>query len=86
MKTTHPGVVDISPELLKAVESLMSTTLLTSFHEICMSKNMRENFKTGLIVKLVKNEDQCDFINWRGRTLLSLTSKEERRGTFKMRI
>jgi len=40
----------------------MSTILLTSFHEICMSKNMRETFKTGLIAgeKLVKKEDLCD--------------------------
>jgi len=79
MKMTKPGVVDISPELLKAVESLMSTMLLKSFHEIWMSKNMPKDFKTGLIVKLVKKEDLCDCINWRGITLLSLTwtSKEE---------
>jgi len=86
IKTTQPGVVDISPELLKAVESVMSTILLTSFHEIWMSKNMREDFKTSLIVKLVKKEDLCDCINWRGTTLLSLTSKEEQRGRFELRI
>ena len=62
------GVADISPELLKAVESLMSTILLKSFHEIWMSKNMHEDYKTGLIVKLVKKEDLSDCINGRGIT------------------
>jgi len=51
-----------------------------------MSKNMPEDFETGLIVKLVKKEDLSDCINGRGVTFLSLTSKEEQRGTFENRI
>ena len=47
---------------------------------------MPEDFKTGSIVKLVKKEDLCDCISWRGITLLSLTIKEEGRGTFEKRI
>jgi len=66
--------------------SRISTILLKSFHEIWMSKNIPENFKTGLIVKLGKKEDLVDCISWRGITLLSLTSKEEGRGTFEKRI
>jgi len=54
MKTTQPGVVVISTELLKAVECLMPTILLKSFHEIWISKNMPADLKTSLIVKLVK--------------------------------
>jgi len=76
-----PRVVDISTELLKAVEFLMPTILLKIFHEIWIFKNMPEDSKTALIEKLVK--DLSDFSNWRGITLLSPTSKEEQRGTCK---
>jgi len=86
VKATKPGVFVISTELLKALESLMPTILPKSFHEIWISKNMPEDLKTGLIVKLVKKEDLSNCINRRGITFLSPISKEERKGTFEKRI
>ena len=70
-----PGVVNISAELIKAVESLIPTILLKIFRKIWISKNMPEDSsKTGLIVKLVRNGDLSDCINLMGKTVLSLTS------------
>jgi len=40
-----PGVVNISPELLKAVESLIPTILLKIFDDIWISKQMPETLR-----------------------------------------
>jgi len=48
-----------------------------------ISKNMPEDSKTALMVKLVKKGDLSNCNNWRGITLLSPTSKEEWRRTCK---
>jgi len=61
----------------------MPTILLKIFHENWISKNMAEDSKTALMVKLVKKGDLSNCTNWRGVTLLSPTSKEERRRTCK---
>lgn len=69
-----PGADGICTELLKAEESLTATILLKISHEISISENMPEDWKTGLIVRLAKKGDLTDCNNWRGITLLSLTS------------
>ena len=70
-----PEADGICAELLKAEESLTPTILLKIFHEIWISENMPEDWKAGLIVRLAKKGDLSDCNNWRGITLLSLTSK-----------
>ncbi|KAL9977332.1 hypothetical protein ACROYT_G014722 [Oculina patagonica] len=70
-----PGADGICAELLKAGKTLISTILQKIFQEIWISENMPEDWKTGLIVRLAKKGDLSDCNNWRGVTLLSLTSK-----------
>ena len=74
MKRTR-WVDSICTKLLKAEESLTPTILLKIIHEIWISKNMPEDWKTGLILKLLKKGDLSDCNNWRGITLSSVTSK-----------
>jgi len=69
------GADGTSAELLQAKESLAPTILSKLFCEIWTSENISEDWKTGLIVTLAKKGDLLDCNNWRGKTLLSLTSK-----------
>ena len=47
---------------MKAEESLTPTIVLKIFHEIWISDNMPEDWKTGLIVKLAKKGDLSHLI------------------------
>ena len=55
----------------------MPFTILSKFFwEIWISENMFENWKTALIVKVLKEGDLLDSSKWRGLTPLNLTRKK----------
>ena len=55
--------------------SLTFTILSNFFCKIWVSEYMLEDWNTGLIVRLQKQEDPSDCNIWRGVTLSSLTGK-----------
>ena len=76
MKSGKAGGLDgVTADMLKA-EDVMTPILLRSILErIWNSEETPESWTTGLIVKLPKKGDLSDCNNWRGITLLSITSK-----------
>ena len=74
-----PGADGIKADLVQAEKSLTFTILSKFFWEIWISKNMLEDWKTGLIVNILEEGDLLDSNNWRGLTLLSLRRKNSRK-------
>ena len=62
-------------EMFTAEETETQRLLMCIFREIWESEMIPEAWKTGLIVKLSKKGDLGECNNWRGVTLLPITSK-----------
>ena len=69
------GAVGVTAEILKAEDMETPCFLTDVFKEIWDSEQIPEAWKTGLIVKLPKKGDLGECNNWRGVTLLPITSK-----------
>ena len=70
-----PGADRISAEMLKAEENTTPRMLTKIFERIWLTETTPSEWNTGLIMKLPKKGDLSNCNNWRGITLLSLTSK-----------
>ena len=72
-----PGADGVSAEMLKAGGDVITETLTEILKEISLWQEgeIPVDWKTGLIVKLPKKENISLCKNWRGITLLSITSK-----------
>ena len=70
-----PGADGVTAEMLKADVNVTAPILTEIFKQIWEEGQIPEAWKTGLIFKLPKKGDLGDCNNWRGITLLSLTSK-----------
>ena len=70
-----PGADGVTAETLKADVNVTAPILTEIFKQIWEEGQIPEAWKTGLIFKLPKKGDLGDCNNWRGITLLSLTSK-----------
>ena len=70
-----PGADGVSAEMLKAGGDVITETLPEIFKEIWEEEEIPVDWKTGLIVKLPKKGKLSLCKNWRGITLLSITSK-----------
>ena len=70
-----PGVDSVTAEMLKADPEETPRILTEIFTQIWNAEEAPEAWKMGLIVKLPKKGDATNCNNWRGITLLSLTSK-----------
>ena len=70
-----PGADGVTAEILKADVNVTAPILTEIFKQIWEEGQIPEVWKTGLIFKLPKKGDLGDCNNWRGITLLSLTSK-----------
>ena len=76
MKSGRAGGIDrVTADMLKADKKYGPKILTTIFEEIWNSEVTPTDWKMGLITKLPKKGDLSDCNNWRGITLLSLTSK-----------
>ena len=69
------GVDGVTAEMLRAEETMTTRLLAEMFQKIWEDESAPATWKTGLIVKLPKKGNLADCNNWRGITLLSLTSK-----------
>ena len=74
-----PGADGVTVEMLKADVNVTAPILTEIFKQIWEEGQIPEAWKTGLIFKLPKKGDLGDCNNWRGITLLSLTSKVSNR-------
>ena len=70
-----PGQDGICPEMLKAEEEVTPIVLQQILQDIWEKETCPDTWRTGTIIKLPKKGDLGDCNNWRGITLLSLTSK-----------
>ena len=70
-----PGADGVSAEMLKAGGGVITETFPEIFKEIWEEEEIPVDWKTGLIVKLPKKGNLSHCKNWRGITLLSITSK-----------
>ena len=70
-----PGADGVTAEMLKADVNVTAPILNEIFKQIWEEGQIPEAWKTGLIFKFPKKGDLGDCNNWRGITLLSLTSK-----------
>ena len=76
MKSGKAGGLDgITADMLKAEEVDTPVYLHSILGNIWNNMTLPEEWKTGLIIKLPKKGDLSNCNNWRGITLLSLTSK-----------
>ena len=75
-----PGIDGVSAEMLKAGGDVITGTRTEIFKEIWEEEEIPVDWKTGLIVKLPKKGTLSLCKNWRGITLLSITSKVFSRG------
>ena len=71
-----PGIDDIPAELYKADSDLAVKELTRLFNRIWHEEKITDQWKKGLIVKIPKRGDLKECKNWRGVTLLPVTSKE----------
>ena len=69
------GEDDVCAEMLKAGGEETARRLCQILQNIWETEQIPEDRKTGLIITLPKKGDLSDCRNWRGITLLSLTSK-----------
>jgi endonuclease/exonuclease/phosphatase family metal-dependent hydrolase len=70
-----PGEDGVCPEMLKVEDTVTPQLLCQIFQKIWDSEEAPSDWKTGTIIKLPKKGDLGNCNNWRGITLLSLTSK-----------
>ena len=70
-----PGEDGICAEMLKAEEEATPKVLQHILQDIWEKESVPESWRKGIIVKLPKKGDLGDCNNWRGITLLPLTSK-----------
>ena len=70
-----PGEDKMTAEMLKGGGKEICNVLCQIFSNIWENEEAPEEWKSGLIVKLPKRGDLTTCDNWRGVTLLSLTSK-----------
>ena len=70
-----PGDDGVCAEMIKAEDQVTPQILCKIFQDIWDTENIPQEWKKGTIVKLPKKGDLSDCGNWRGITLLSLTSK-----------
>ena len=70
-----PGEDGVCAEMLKAEEQVTPQILQRILQDIWDKEDIPSDWKKGVIVKLPKKGDLTDCNNWRGITLLSLTSK-----------
>ena len=70
-----PGDDGVCPEMLKAEDTVTPQLLCQILQKIWDSEEAPSEWKTGTIVKMPKKGDLENCNNWRGITLLSLTSK-----------
>ena len=70
-----PGAGGVSADMLKTGGEIIVRTLTDIFEGIWEEEEIQSDWKTRLIVKLPKKDDLSMYINWRGITLLSITSK-----------
>ena len=76
MKSGKVGGADgVTAEILKPEDTETPRFLTDVFEEIWESEQIPKAWKTGLIVKLAKKCDLGECNNWRGITLLPITSK-----------
>ena len=76
MKCGKAGGLDgVTADMLKAEDIMTPKLLKDILGQIWNSEEIPESWTTGLIVKLPKKGDLSDCNNWRGITLLSVTSK-----------
>ena len=66
---------EVTAEMLKAEETETPCLLMCIFREIWERETIPEAWKTRLIVKLPQKSDLGNCDNWRGVTLLPITSK-----------
>ena len=69
------GLDGVTADMLKAEEILTPKLLRDLLEKIWISEETPTSWTTGLIVKLPKKGNLTDCNNWRGITLLSVTSK-----------
>ena len=69
------GADGLTAKMLKAEETETPRRLMCIVREIWESETIPEAWKTGLIAKLTKKGDLGECNNWRGITLLPITSK-----------
>ena len=70
-----PGEDQVCAEMLKAEDQELPVILLEILQKIWNSEEIPDDWNTGIIIKLPKKGDLGNCNNWRGITLLSLTSK-----------
>ena len=70
-----PGDDGVAAEMLKAEDQATPEALRQILQEIWATGNIPQVWKSGTIVKIPKKGDLSNCGNWRGITLLSLTSK-----------
>ena len=69
-----PGIDNISAEMLKADQKLISDKLHELFNKKWTNEVLPVEWLKGLIVKFPKKGDKTECTNWRGVTLLSVPS------------
>ena len=76
MKSGKAGGLDgVTADMLKAEDVMTPIVLRDILERIWNGEETPESWTTGLIVKIPKKGDLSDCNNWRGITLLSITSK-----------
>ena len=70
-----PGEDGVCPEMLKAEDQETPCILQSILQDIWENETPPDDWNTGVIIKLPKKGNLGDCNNWRGITLLSLTSK-----------
>ena len=84
MKSGKAGGIDgVTADMLKTEEHTTPKLLTQIYNVIWSDEAAPPEWKTGLIAKIPKKGDLSDCNNWRGITLLSLTSKVFSRIIFK---
>jgi hypothetical protein len=74
-KGKSPGTDRVTAEMIKTEEKETPRILTNIFRKIWDEEEIPDEWRQGLIIKLPKKGDLGDCNNWRGITLLSLTSK-----------
>jgi len=79
LKELHNGRAaeanNVSPEVMKVDSDITANMLHPLFEKIWTEGEMPNDWKFGLLVKLLKKGDTANCDNWRGFTLLSVPSK-----------
>jgi hypothetical protein len=75
MKIQAPGIDNVPPEVLKEDLDVTIELLHPLFVKIWRTGVVPDDWKKGLLVKLPKKGDVTNCKNWRGITLLSVTSR-----------